>query len=77
MISFFVVWFGVLFVRSGVYEDGIFRFNITLPENFPDGGHPVSEQINIYCSIAAMVIVDSKSAMHLFTKNPVYSLFMK
>lgn len=34
------VWFGVIFVRSGLYEDGIFRFNITLPDSFPDGGHP-------------------------------------
>lgn len=36
------VWFGVIFVRCGPYEDGIFRFTIELPENFPEGGHPVS-----------------------------------
>lgn len=41
LILLFLVWFGVVFVRSGLYEDGIFRFNITLPENFPDGEHPV------------------------------------
>lgn len=45
IISYFVnlitVWFGVIFVRSGLYEDGVFRFNIILPENFPDGEHPV------------------------------------
>ncbi|KAF5281264.1 hypothetical protein FQA39_LY05150 [Lamprigera yunnana] len=35
-----LVWFGVIFVRSGLYEDGIFRFNINLPEEFPDGEHP-------------------------------------
>ncbi|XP_018577169.1 protein crossbronx homolog [Anoplophora glabripennis] len=33
-------WFGVIFVRSGPYEDGIFRFNILLDENFPDSEHP-------------------------------------
>lgn len=40
--QFVLVWFGVIFIRSGIYEDGIFRFNIFLPEDFPDGGHPVS-----------------------------------
>ncbi|KAB0797644.1 hypothetical protein PPYR_08637 [Photinus pyralis] len=34
------VWFGVIFVRSGLYEDGIFRFTISLPDSFPDGEHP-------------------------------------
>uniref|UniRef100_A0A1B0D8J8 Uncharacterized protein n=1 Tax=Phlebotomus papatasi TaxID=29031 RepID=A0A1B0D8J8_PHLPP len=28
-------WFGVIFVREGVYNEGIFRFSITLPDNFP------------------------------------------
>ncbi|CAH2008222.1 unnamed protein product [Acanthoscelides obtectus] len=35
-----VVWFGVIFVRSGFYEDGVFRFTILLNEEFPDAGHP-------------------------------------
>lgn len=35
------MWFGVIYVRSGLYEDGIFRFNIELPENFPEGDRPV------------------------------------
>ncbi|KAL5279900.1 AKTIP family protein [Megaselia abdita] len=30
------IWFGVLFVRSGIYNGAIFRFNILLPDNFPD-----------------------------------------
>lgn len=34
------VWFGVLFVRSGPYEDGIFRFKLLLGDNFPKSGHP-------------------------------------
>ncbi|XP_044743108.1 protein crossbronx homolog isoform X1 [Chrysoperla carnea] len=34
------LWFGVIFVRSGIYEDGIFRFTITLPDTFPDSGFP-------------------------------------
>lgn len=31
-----LVWFGVIFVRSGYYRDGIFRFNISLPKDFPN-----------------------------------------
>ncbi|XP_055380795.1 protein crossbronx homolog [Condylostylus longicornis] len=31
-----LLWFGVIFVRSGYYKNGIFRFNISLPDNFPD-----------------------------------------
>lgn len=32
----FVVWFGVIFVRNGYYAEGIFRFNISLPKDFPN-----------------------------------------
>ncbi|KAJ8979020.1 hypothetical protein NQ317_003123 [Molorchus minor] len=35
-----LMWFGVIFVRCGPYEDGVFRFTILLDENFPDGEHP-------------------------------------
>ncbi|KAL2720999.1 AKT-interacting protein-like isoform X2 [Vespula maculifrons] len=34
------VWFGVQFIRQGIYQGGVFRFTLTLPENFPDGGCP-------------------------------------
>lgn len=33
--SYFSVWFGVIFVREGIYTDGVFRFNISLPKRFP------------------------------------------
>lgn len=36
LICFLSVWFGVIFVRSGYYRDGIFRFNISLPKDFPN-----------------------------------------
>lgn len=32
----FTVWFGVIFVRDGYYTDGVFRFNISLPKDFPN-----------------------------------------
>lgn len=39
----FPVWHGVLFIRQGLYQEGIFRFILTIPENFPDGDCPVSK----------------------------------
>jgi len=30
------IWFGVLFVRRGIYKDGVFRFNMSIPPEFPN-----------------------------------------
>lgn len=35
-----LLWFGVIFIRSGMYRGGIFRFTIHIPENFPNCSHP-------------------------------------
>ncbi|GLV38832.1 pendolino [Carabus blaptoides fortunei] len=35
-----LLWFGVIFVRSGFYNEAVFRFNISLPDTFPDCDHP-------------------------------------
>uniref|UniRef100_A0A6A7FT12 AKT-interacting protein-like n=2 Tax=Hirondellea gigas TaxID=1518452 RepID=A0A6A7FT12_9CRUS len=35
-----LVWFGVIFIRQGDYQEGIFRFTLHIPENFPDGPVP-------------------------------------
>lgn len=35
-----LVWFGVIFIRQGIYQEGIFRFNLHIPENYPDGDVP-------------------------------------
>ncbi|XP_046413825.1 AKT-interacting protein-like [Neodiprion fabricii] len=43
------LWFGVFFVRQGIYQGGVFRFTITLPPTFPDGGCPkVVFQPNVF-----------------------------
>lgn len=34
-------WYGVLFIRQGVYQEGVFRFQLAIPENYPDGDCPV------------------------------------
>ncbi|XP_041968328.1 protein crossbronx homolog isoform X2 [Aricia agestis] len=30
------LWYGVIFIRSGIYGGGIFRFKLILPDKFPD-----------------------------------------
>jgi len=35
-----LVWFGVIFIRQGIYQDGVFRFTMTIPNNYPDGDCP-------------------------------------
>ena len=37
----YVVWYGVLFIHHGIYEEGAFKFVMTIPENYPDGDCPV------------------------------------
>lgn len=36
------VWFGVIFIRHGLYQDGVFKFTVYIPDNYPDGDCPVS-----------------------------------
>ncbi|CAH1794636.1 unnamed protein product [Owenia fusiformis] len=33
-------WNGILFIRQGIYQEGIFRFSLHIPENYPDGDCP-------------------------------------
>lgn len=35
-------WNGVIFVRQGLYQDGVFRFSIEFAANFPDSDCPVN-----------------------------------
>ena len=35
-----VVWYGVVFVHKGYYRSGVFKFRMTIPENYPN--HPPS-----------------------------------
>lgn len=36
------MWFGVIFIRHGLYQDGVFKFTVYIPDNYPDGDCPVS-----------------------------------
>ncbi|NP_001279602.1 AKT-interacting protein [Callorhinchus milii] len=35
-----LTWFGVIFIRHGLYQDGVFKFTIYIPDNYPDGECP-------------------------------------
>ncbi|XP_076427841.1 AKT-interacting protein isoform X2 [Peromyscus maniculatus bairdii] len=35
-----LVWFGVIFIRHGLYQDGVFKFTVYIPDNYPDGDCP-------------------------------------
>lgn len=42
LVSLSSVWFGVIFIRHGLYQDGVFKFTVYIPDNYPDGECPVS-----------------------------------
>lgn len=35
-----LVWFGIIFVRQGLYQGGVFRFCVIIPPNYPNGDCP-------------------------------------
>ena len=35
-----LVWFGVIFVRQGLYQSGIFKFCVVIPPSYPDSDCP-------------------------------------
>uniref|UniRef100_A0A3B5AHC2 AKT interacting protein n=1 Tax=Stegastes partitus TaxID=144197 RepID=A0A3B5AHC2_9TELE len=39
-VSHCLVWFGVIFIRHGLYQDGVFKFTVYIPDNYPDGECP-------------------------------------
>ena len=35
-----LLWFGVIFIRQGLYQSGIFKFCVVIPQTYPDGDCP-------------------------------------
>lgn len=35
-----LIWNGVIFVRQGLYQEAVFKFNLNIPENYPLGDCP-------------------------------------
>ncbi|CAG9826301.1 unnamed protein product [Diabrotica balteata] len=65
-----LVWFGVIFVRSGCYEEGIFRFTIFLDEEFPDSGRP---KVIFHTKIFHPVIDADSGELNLLKAFPQWS----
>lgn len=60
------VWFGVIFIRHGLYQDGVFKFTVYIPDNYPDGDCPVSgtaveavQSFSHFGEIKAYTLLDS------------------
>ena len=37
-----LVWYGIMIIQTGLYDGGLFKFTLSIPINYPDGGCPVS-----------------------------------
>lgn len=35
-----LLWYGMLFIRMGMYQGGVFKFSLHVPDNYPDGECP-------------------------------------
>jgi len=67
-----LVWFGVLFIRQGPYQEGVFRFQVHIPENYPDGDVPkiVFENSVFHPSIdPATHVLNVKQGFHKWKRN--------
>ncbi|XP_060517655.1 protein crossbronx homolog [Cylas formicarius] len=65
-----LVWFGVIFVRRGCYEDGVFRFTIILDDDFPDSAHP---KVRFQSPIFHPVINPETYELHLLEAFPAWN----
>lgn len=66
-----LVWFGVIFIRSGLYQDGVFKFTIYIPDNYPDGDCPVS------CEFVLALKTDSLNTLSFSDIGNSYSFTVK
>lgn len=70
-----LVWFGVQFVRQGIYQGGIFRFTVVLPQNFPDGECPVRCYFLNYSIPIAEVVLIMFQILESYVSNSSLSSF--
>lgn len=49
------VWDGVIFLRQGYYNQGIFRFQLEIPQDFPGKDIPVSQAPGLVSSSSQLV----------------------
>lgn len=62
------IWHGVIFIRSGVFKGGVFRFTIEIPENYP----LASPKVTFVCSIFHPLIDQDTGELSLQAKFPIW-----
>lgn len=45
-----IEWEGVIFIKDGIYKNGIFKFFISIPQNYPDAAPKLFFKSKIYNS---------------------------
>ncbi|ORZ06843.1 ubiquitin-conjugating enzyme/RWD-like protein [Absidia repens] len=61
------VWYGILFLHQGLYNSGIFKFRLSIPENYPFGMPSVTFLTDIFHPL-----IDSQGALRLSSAFPVW-----
>ena len=42
-LPLYAVWHGVMFIRQGLYQGGVYRFQLFIPDTYPDADCPVRD----------------------------------
>lgn len=67
-----LTWFGVLFIRQGHYQEGVFRFQVIIPDNYPDGDVPkVVFEAPVFhpCIDPVSHVLNVKQGFHKWKRN--------
>ena len=77
-ITAFLGWYGIIFIRQGIYQEGIFRFKIIIPENYPDGDCPVSINstlfvLNVPMFLKLLITFDVLNIFHYILESIFWS----
>lgn len=67
-----LTWFGVLFIRQGHYQEGVFRFQVIIPDNYPDGDVPkVVFEAPVFhpCIDPVTHVLNVKQGFHKWKRN--------
>lgn len=62
----------MLFIRQGLYQDGVFKFDVHIPENYPDGDCPVSQSY-LFLIINNPIKMTTHNGCHLY-EDPILDL---
>ena len=67
-----LLWYGVLFIRQGPYQEGVFRFQVIIPDNYPDGDVPrvvFEDSVFHPCIDPTTHVLNVKQGFHKWKRN--------